>query len=172
MFALDTLPAPPESMPIIIAQAKQREIELKKITRIGLCFPAPIVDVFPPPGEQGFYSISPVAEAEYYFYKYENKKITGTVRTTVLQVPKYGTLQKDGEKSYVLHPNKGYLGSDNALIQVDAGEFKLQIMYFFRLIVGSPDGDTSQDWCGNKKGRSWKISSTPINNLEYVKKSV
>jgi hypothetical protein len=187
-MAIPDLPnAPPQNVPVMIAQANQAQAGDVTTTRtLGICYPVsnkdPVANV-----------IIPVGEAGYYLQQYEHRKFdfnhqSGTV--SILQQPKHGVLRLITEAdrgaifsgsepldstnpSYVYISEQGFLGKDSAALLVDVGGIKIKVVYFFHAVDGLPGNESDEIYCG-KTGSHWKISSTvdangdsTITSVEY-----
>lgn len=184
MFIPDMPNAPPQYVPVMIAQANQAQAGDVTATRaIGVCSPTPNHDYS---GENG---LSPLSAARFYLRQYEQRTVSGPATTSILQQPKHGTLrlvtEADGNtfgegrfvsanQRHVYLPEKGYAGKDSAAILVDFGGVKVKVVYFFEAIEGGLGNDWQDDYC-SEKGVFWKISSTldsngntTINSVEYL----
>jgi hypothetical protein len=173
MFIADIPNAPPQNVPVMIAQANQAQPgDTTTIRTFGICSPAPNNNYSSDNGED------PIADAKFYLRQYENRTVTGPATVTILQQPTHGILRlvtqadvgtilaSDGgpidpaDPGYLYLPETGYLGKDKAIILVDFGNgLKVKVVFFFQAING-PLGNTGlQDLC-SKTGTMWKISST------------
>jgi hypothetical protein len=171
-MAIDMPNVPPQNVPVMIAQANQAQASNATITRtIGVCATAPNQNYS---GENG---TSPVADVSFYLRQYENRTVTGTASTTVLQQPKHGVLRllteadrgtlfgstadalDPADPGYVYLPESSYVGQDSATILVDFGSVKVTVKYYFHAVSGPVGDNWIQQYCA-PKGVYWKISST------------
>lgn len=172
-MAIPDMPnAPPQYVPVIIAQANQAQAgETRPPRMIGVCAPVPNHN----------YSlenvIEPIIEARTYFSAYENRKVSGTPTVAVLQQPKHGLLRMVTEADrgklfsatsgpidtanpgYAYLPEQDYDGKDNATILVDFGaDLQVRVKYYFQGVIGL-GSDWEEMYC-RKTGTEWKISFT------------
>lgn len=173
MFIADIPNAPPQNVPVMIAQANQAQPgDTTTIRTFGICSPAPNNNYSADNGED------PIADAKFYLQQYENRTVTGPATVTILQQPKHGVLrlvtQADvgtilagdtgtidaADPGYFYLPETGYLGKDKAIMLVDfGGGLKVKVVFFFQAINGQLGNTGFQDLC-SKTGVYWKISST------------
>jgi hypothetical protein len=167
---------PPQDAPVMIAQANKAQTgDATKMRTIGVCRPL----------ANNNYSLEnvviPLTEAGYYLQAFEHRNPTGTATATILQQPKHGVLRLVTEADrgtlfgrtadpldpnaqlYAYLPEAGYVGNDNATIQVDFGGVKVNVKYYFQALNQGPGSDWVGDYC-SKTGPFWKISSAIVSN--------
>ncbi len=170
MLFLDIPNVPPQSIPVMIAQANQAQSNnVTKTPVFGVCQPAPSLEY------TGDNTLSPIVSAQTYFYSYGQKNVTGPATVTILQQPKHGILRMlteadrgtlfssssgpidPADACCVYLPEQNY-GKDSATLLVDfGGGLKVKLVYFFQQHEG-PLGNTGlEDLCA-KTGIYWKIS--------------
>lgn len=155
MFILDMPPVPPQSAPLMIAQASQAQQSAAAAGRtVGVCH---IVG-----NATGSLSpenlLEPALSAMTYFRLYEHRTEPQHAKVTVLQDPKHGLLKDEGNGIYSYLPSPGYLGKDKATVLVEIGGYKVKMVYFFQSITGSGSGNSTYETLCGKRGEFWRIS--------------
>jgi len=173
MWIPDMPNVPPQNVPVMIAQANQAQAsDTTKIRTIGVCHPAPNNNYSADNG------LIPITSAGYYLQAFEQRNPPGSATATILQQPKHGVLRLVTQADvgtilpsggdpvdpaaalYFYLPEAGYVGKDNATIQVDfGGGLKVNVKYYFQALSQGLGDDWVGDYC-KKTGPYWKISST------------
>ena len=156
MFALDLPDVPPQSAPVVMAQASQGQQGNQAVERtMGVCHLVPNTDPLRQPSAENV--VEPAGEAVAYFRLYEHRDVKGPAKITLLQGSKHGVLNNEGNGAYAYIPEPGYLGKDRVVALVEIGGFKVKQTYYFQAIPGAAIGNTTYDeYCG-KNGYRWKI---------------
>ncbi|MES2205595.1 MAG: tandem-95 repeat protein [Pseudomonadota bacterium] len=143
-----------QSTPLMIAKADQEKSNDQKTNRsMGICHIANSLDYGMDNLENG---IAPVAEVKEYFRLYENKEIQGEARLKILLQPVNGYLKQDSSNGFLYNPESKYEGKDKAIIQVEIGDYKVRIVYLFKVVYGSVNSEREGEICG-KRGYRWRI---------------
>lgn len=120
-----------------------------------------------------FNAMSPTTAAWIYLRRVENlaKVVTEetfvNAKTTLLKGATHGALKyigtEQGEAYYRYYPDSGYAGADQATFLVEMGNYKVTLIYHFKVggEFGATDGYNSYDDKKNcPNGMYWKISAT------------
>jgi hypothetical protein len=176
-MAIDIPNIPPQTVPVIIAQAEQSQASTVQVGRIlGVCH------VVSNSQMSLANTIAPKEEAIVYLENYEKKEIKDTVPATIyiMEQPMHGILRllvetdrgivfsrgaaplDPANPGYLYIPQKGYIGKDGAIMLVDIGGIKVKVMSTFKVVGDTYNG---ADLCGKRK-YGWKISSSfsPVTN--------
>jgi hypothetical protein len=159
---------PPQNSPVMIAQASQGKQSAAKTDRtVGICqaLSNPALDGAVATAEN---SLTPAGAATTYFLSFENRKVAGPSKVTVLEYPKHGKLEDlgtfvtrngvqvdTGKKTYDFIPESGYLGQDSATFLVEIGGYKLKMVYVFK-VATEVDNKKEELLCPNSY---WRISA-------------
>jgi hypothetical protein len=186
MLIMDMPNVPPQYAPVVIAQAEQAQPQLVVASAmaertIGVCQLIQGADMPP----SAFNGMSPTTAAWIYLRRVENlsKVVTEetlvNAKTTLLKGTTHGTLKyfgvNLGEAIYQYYPDSGYKGADQATFLVEMGNYKVTLIYHFKVggEFGATDGYNSYDDKKNcPNGRYWKISTTQDANGSLVVNSV
>lgn len=171
MWIPDMPNVPPQSVPVMIAQANQAQVGDQKARdrALGVCYPVPSNYY------DGENTLSPLVAVKNYFRLYDPQTtFTGPATLTVLQQPQRGVLRliteadrgtffdssasAISEGHYVYLPEKGYLGDDKASFLVERRGIKIKVVYYFKAVNG-PLGNTGAQRHCKDTGERWKISA-------------
>jgi hypothetical protein len=177
MFIPDVPDAPPQNVPVLIAQANQGQRGDSTTRTLGVCRVVPNGPQLVTPTME--YVLLPQFDAQDYLDLYEHRTVTGTPTVTILQQPQHGNMrlitEADGNAfasgrfdptnpGYVYLPEKGYLGRDSATVLAEIGGIKVKVVYFFQTTDGGTVPESLADRLCGKKGSTWKISA----NLDHA----
>ena len=125
---------------------------------VGICHLVQSVGSAVPAAENGENSLSPSQAVKNYFLSREDIKVTGVGTVRVLKAPAHGVMKDQGDGEYSYIPNVGYVGKDLAVMHVEIGDYKVEVIYYFQALNHALGNTGYKDLCG-RNGTYWKISS-------------
>jgi len=151
------------------AMAAQTSVGSRQVDRIiGVC---QLIENPPIPPLTAFNAMSPITSVWGYLQTVEKlspTQLTGemfvTAKATLLQGPEHGELKVTPSGSYRYYPVPAYLGIDRATIVVEMGDYKVKVVYHFKVggEFGANDAyDSYEDKKNCPNGTMWKISLNP-----------
>lgn len=174
MFVMDVPPdVPQQYAPVLVAEAPKTPAPASRERTIGVC---KMLDgrIDATTEKLAVNAFSPSMAAGFYFRQIEKIPVGSEGKTTLLQGPAHGELKVTPSGNYRFFPaSSDYFGPDQATFLVEIGEYKVKLVYHFRVMPGVGGGDYSleKDYCPN--GGVWRISlnpddpNAPIYTFEY-----
>jgi hypothetical protein len=149
MFVMDMPPdVPPQYAPVVIAQASQTgSTKVNGERTIGVCH---LIENRVESRLSAKNSLSPVVAAWGYLTYTEHRLIDQDARRAatvkLLQPPEHGELEIDSRGRAGYFPNTpDYFGTDRATVLVEMGEYKIKLLYFFKLMRSVPSANEGYD---------------------------
>ncbi len=143
---MDAPDVPPQYSPIVIAQAEQAQSQAPAVAAklertIGVC---QLIENPAIPVGTAFNTMSPAGSAWSYLRevaKLGADEVTDemfmSAKVSLLQEAVHGTVKEEWDQNYRYIPTPNYLGTDRATFLVEMGNYRISVVYHFKVGGGS-----------------------------------